>query len=114
VKNNAPGLPSDDLAGIFALPPLTAFTITGFGAFNGLGGGATRDDLLVGLDSSTVGTFSGQIVLNPQSTNSQPFSMDLPSITINLLGQVTPVPEPAGLALLMLGLGCIAACRRRR
>jgi hypothetical protein len=67
----------------------SAFDLSGFGAFTGLAAGATREDLVVELDTTTVGTFMGSITLNPQSTNLRPFSQNLAPITIQLTAEVT-------------------------
>jgi hypothetical protein len=43
---------------------------------------------MIELDSSAVGTFAGQITLQPQSTNPRPFSMNLDPVTIHVVGEV--------------------------
>jgi hypothetical protein len=103
--------PADDLAGSFTLAA-PDFTLTSFDPFTGLAAGSTRGGLMVELDTSMVGMFSGQITLNPRSTNPRPFSMDLSPITIRLVGEVQPVPEPATIAL-VIALLAFAALRRR-
>ena len=86
VENDA-AAPSDSLAGSFTLAA-PAFALTGFGPFAGVAAGGTLDDLFVELNSSAAGMFSGQITLQPQSTNPTPFSMNLAPITINVIGSV--------------------------
>jgi putative ABC transport system permease protein len=86
VVNDA-AAPADDLAGDFMLTAAD-FVSTGFEAFTGLTAGNTLGGLSILLDSATVGTFDGQIVLQPRSTNPNPFTMDLPAITIHLTGEV--------------------------
>jgi len=103
--------PADDLSGSFALTA-SDFLLSGFDPFTGLAAGDTHGGLLIGLDSATIGMFSGQIVLHPKSVNPQPFSMDLPSITIDLMGEVTAVPEPSATALVVFGLIALLNLRR--
>jgi hypothetical protein len=105
--------PADDLAGSFTLAA-PDFTLTGFGPFTGLAAGSTRGGLTVELDTDTVGMFTGQITFNPRSTNARPFSMDLAPITINLRGEVQPIPEPATLSILIISLIATTALRVRR
>ena len=105
--------PADQLAGGFTLSA-PDFLLSGFNSFVGLAPGNTNGGLMVGLDSSTVGMYSGQIVLHPTSTNPRPFSMALPDITINVLGEVTAVPEPASAVLLLMVVASVASKFRRR
>jgi hypothetical protein len=86
VINEAPA-PADSLAGSFT-SAASDFSLTGFDPFAGLAAGSTRDNLLIELDSTIAGMFSGQITLQPQSTNPTPFSMDLAPITIDVIGHV--------------------------
>lgn len=86
VVNDA-AAPADDLAGDFTITAAD-FATSGFEAFTGLSAGNTHDGLSILLDSATVGTFNGQIVLQPRSTNPNPFTVDLPAITIHLTGEV--------------------------
>ena len=78
--------PADSLAGSFTLAA-PAFDLSGFTTFSNLAAGATQGGLMVTLGSTTTGSFAGQITLAPQSTNPRPFSMDLPTVTINLHGR---------------------------
>jgi hypothetical protein len=86
VRNTA-AAPSDDLAGSFT-PSAAAFDLSGFEPFALVAAGATHGGLTIELDDSAVGTYTGQITLQPRSTNPQPFSMDLAPITIHLTGEV--------------------------
>jgi hypothetical protein len=85
--SNMAAAPADNLAGSFALSA-PDFGLTGFTPFSGVAAGATQGGLVVSLEDSDVGTFNGQITLQPVSTNPQPFSQNLPLITINLIGEV--------------------------
>jgi hypothetical protein len=105
--------PADDLAGSFTLAA-PDFTLDGFDPFTALAAGNTRGGLMVGLDTDTVGMFSGQITFNPRSTNPSPFSMDLAPITILLRGEIQPIPEPATISLLFVILTTFAVVRRSR
>jgi hypothetical protein len=84
---NTAAAPADDLAGSFTTAA-PSFSLSGFGPFSGVAAGSTQSGLLVGLNSSTAGSYSGQITLQPQSTNAQPFSANLPLVTIHLVGEV--------------------------
>jgi len=86
--------------------------LSGFDPFVGLAAGDTHSGLMIGLDSTTIGMFSGRIVLHPKSVNPQPFSMDLPSITIDLIGGVTAVPEPSVTAFVDFSLIALLNLRR--
>jgi hypothetical protein len=103
--------PADVLAGSFTLAA-PDFTLSGFDPFTGLAAGSTRGGLMVELDTNTVGAFTGQITLNPRTTNPRPFTMDLAPITILLRGDVQPIPEPATITLLIALLALPAARRR--
>ncbi|HJQ81932.1 MAG TPA: choice-of-anchor D domain-containing protein, partial [Lacipirellulaceae bacterium] len=108
--------PADDLAGSFTLNA-PDFTLTGFDPFDAddheaITAGSIRSGLMVELDTSMVGMFSGQITLNPRSINPSPFTMDLAPITITLRGAIHPVPEPATLTLLIALLAFPTARRR--
>jgi hypothetical protein len=106
--------PADTLAGTFTVNA-PDFSITGAGPFSGIGAGATYANPTVTLDSSIVGMFTGQIVLHPRGQNTSGYDQPLAGgdITINLMGEVTLVPEPAALTLLAFGLACCAIRRRR-
>jgi hypothetical protein len=103
--------PADDLAGSFALAA-PDFLLTGFDPFSdddheAITAGSTRGGLMVELDTATIGLFSGQITLNSRSINARPFSLDLPPVTIQLRGEVVPIPEPASLSVALLAAGLI-------
>jgi hypothetical protein len=93
--SNVAEAPADSLAGSLTTAA-PGFTVAGFGSFAGLAAGDTLDGLSIGIDSSTAGVVSGQITLQSQSTNPQPFSMDLPAITILLTGRVRLVGDYNG------------------
>ena len=79
--------PADSLAGTFAVDAL-GFSTIGFDSFADLAAGSTHGELFVGLDTATPGTLSGVITLMPRSTNPNPFSLDLPAMTLHLTGFV--------------------------
>ena len=84
---NSAAAPADSLAGSFTLAA-PSFDLDGFDAFSNVAAGNSQGGFIVGLDSATVGDFTGTITLQPQSTNPQPFSMNLAPITIHLVGEV--------------------------
>jgi hypothetical protein len=84
---NDAAAPSDSLAGSFTLAA-PDFDLTGFAPFSGVAAGATQGGFIISLDDSAVGDFAGQITLQPQSQNPQPFSQNLAPITIHLIGEV--------------------------
>ncbi len=110
--------PADDLAGSFALVA-PDFTLTGFDPFSdddheAITAGNTRSGLMVELDTETIGMFSGQITLNPRSINARPFSLDLAPITIQLQGEVVPIPEPGTLLIGLVAAALAGVWMRRR
>jgi hypothetical protein len=84
---NMAATPADDLAGSFTLAAAD-FLLNGFDAFAGVAAGSTRGGQMVELPSLMAGEFSGLITLQTQSTNPQPFSMNLPPITIHVTAKV--------------------------
>ncbi|MEQ8849962.1 choice-of-anchor D domain-containing protein [Botrimarina sp.] len=104
--------PSDDLAGTFTPSLGSGILIDGFGAFDQLAAGDMLAGLLVELDTTTLGDFSGTITLDPRSENASGFSGALPSITINVTGEVV-IPEPAAGLLALLASAGLAATRSR-
>lgn len=85
--SNTAAAPADSLAGSFVLAA-PDFNLSGFGAFTNVAAGTTHGGLNITLDTATPGDFAGQITVQPQSTNSRPFSMDLAPITILLTGTI--------------------------
>jgi hypothetical protein len=85
---NTAAAPADSLAGMFT-PNAADFILAGFGAFSGIAAGATHDGLSIEPNTTNVGPITGQITLQPQSTNPRPFSENLTPITINLAAEVT-------------------------
>jgi hypothetical protein len=84
---NTAAAPADSLAGNFA-PATPDFSLNGFGPFSDVAPSATHGGLVIALDSSVVGAFTGLITVQPQSTNPRPFSMNLTPVTIHLVGEV--------------------------
>jgi hypothetical protein len=95
--------PADDLAGNWMVTADPVFTFSGFDPFSDLDAGEALANLKINLDTSTVGTFSGRILLNPRSENASGFSGTLPQVAIHITGNVT-IPEPAGCTLALVGL----------
>jgi len=104
--------PADELAGDFQISG-PAFSFINFGSFSDLLAGDQLDSLIVDFDTSAVGSFSGQIWLDPRSENSSGFSGLQNQISINVTGNVVAIAEPAPSALLLL-VGTIVAVRSRR
>jgi hypothetical protein len=86
VKNDV-AAPADSLAGSFGTVT-PGFLLTGFAPFSGLAAGTTHGGLNVQLLSTYAGTYMSQFTISPKSTNPTPFTLNLPTITINLTGRV--------------------------
>ena len=93
--------PADDLAGQFSTSG-TAYLFNGFDPFADLPAGDTVTGLEIAFDTSALGTYSGQIVLDPRSENMSGFSGALGPVIVNITGQVAPIPEPSSVVLLLL------------
>jgi len=79
---------ADDLAGEW-VTAAGNFGLSGFDAFSGLSAGSFLDDLLVTLDTSTAGAFSGSAILSPRSENASGFSGALPDIILVIEGTIS-------------------------
>jgi hypothetical protein len=86
VLNNV-AAPADALAGSFSLAA-PGYSLSGFSPFSDLAAGLTQSGMSITLPSTMAGVIGGQIKLLPQSTNPRPFSVNLPTVTINLTGSV--------------------------
>ena len=107
---NSVSTPADNLAGTFATSG-AKYQYAGFGAISpAIAPGGSLDSLNVSLDTSTDGSFGGQVVFSPLSQNAAPFSGPLAGITIDITGTVNPVPEPC----MMAWVGCAAMMFPRR
>jgi len=84
---NLIGGPADDLAGTWTVAA-SDFGLGGFDAFSDLSAGSFLDDLIVSLETSTLGDFSGSAVLSPRSENASGFSGALASITLTIEGTI--------------------------
>jgi hypothetical protein len=89
---NSAAAPSDTLAGSFATAA-PDFTLSGFGSFSNVAAGQSQTNLVVSLQTDTLGVFSQTITLNSLSENSGGFSGSLDPITITLIGEVAVVPQ---------------------
>lgn len=109
---------SDALAGSFDLSGLLSGQMlgaAGFGNFIGLAAGTSLDTLVLSLDSSSLGNFSGVILLNARSTNAyDPAGRALGPIELHLQGSVVAVPEPQTWLLMLGGLGLLLPTLLRR
>jgi hypothetical protein len=89
---NSAVAPSDTLAGSF-VTAAPDFTLSGFGNFSNVAAGQSQTNLVVSLQTDTLGAFSQTITLNSLSENSGGFSGPLDPITITLTGEVAVVPQ---------------------
>lgn len=79
--------PADDLAGNFTIVA-PGFLLNNFDPFAGLQAGDTIENLLVELDSTNYGSFSGSITLSSTSENPSS-SSSLSDVVISIVGLVT-------------------------
>ncbi len=98
-----------DLDSIVAFDPAGVFSTT-LAAFTNLAAGSSNDFALA-MDTANVGSFSGSYTLL-LSDQDLPGATGGQSLTINLLGNVVPIPEPASACLVFGGLALLL--RRRR
>lgn len=88
---NAAPAPADTLAGDYA-SDAPDFQLSGFGAFAGVDAGQHLTDLVIGLKTENLGTFSQTITLNSQSQNESGYSGALEPIVLTLTGEVAAIP----------------------
>jgi hypothetical protein len=101
----------DALGGSFDTSTVAHFSLSNFGAFSGLGPGAT-DSPGVSFNSNTAqGLYTDDLSLSPTSSN--PSGSSALNV-IHLELSITVVPEPASAFLLALGSSLVLARRRRR
>ncbi|MDB5325353.1 MAG: hypothetical protein JWM57_922 [Phycisphaerales bacterium] len=104
--------PADTLAGGYTIVA-SNFITSGFTSFTGLTAGSSLTNLLVGLNTSTVGSFTGTITLAPRSQNTSGYDGALSNVVLNLQGVVTAVPEPTTAGLIALAGGLTLRRQRR-
>ena len=102
----------DALGGTFTTGSVADFGLTGFAGFTGLAPGGDTASSGVLFDSAmSLGLYLDTLSLAPDSENASS-TTGLPAIQLTLRGEV--VPEPSTALLAVLGLGALAARRRRR
>jgi hypothetical protein len=89
VMNSAVG-PADTLAGTFAVNA-PDFATSGFASFSNISAGSTQGGQVISLSSTNIGSFSGTVTLSAQSQNLQPFSLNLPDVTLTVTGTVPQI-----------------------
>ncbi len=93
----------DSLTGEFDLTGLNVFTAGGFtNGFTALATGDTLTGLTVGFTGLSTGSYIGVIIYTPTSRIGSG-DATMSSVQLNLLANVTAIPEPASLALLVAG-----------
>ncbi|HQC99053.1 MAG TPA: choice-of-anchor D domain-containing protein, partial [Aquabacterium sp.] len=113
LRNVASG-PADDLAGSFDLgAAVDALSLNGFGSFAGIAAGDVLAGLQVQFDTASVGHFERTVVLHGISRNGSGPDLLLPTVELQLQGNVAAVPEPSTW-LLMAGGALLLARRLRR
>ena len=105
--------PADTLTGSFDLQS-TPFLLSGFDSIGDINAGETQDDFLVGIQTDNVGAFTTSIVFNPLSENASGFSGALDQVTITVQANITSVPEPSSMGLILLASMGTMMLRRRR
>ena len=87
VLNSAAG-PADTLGGTFAIAGDSAFTNSGFAAFSGGSAGGADTAPTVALNTSSLGTFTETITLDPTGSNPSGYAGALPAETFTISGTV--------------------------
>ena len=105
--------PADTLTGEFQLLS-SSFSLSGFDLVGDIAAGETQDGFLIGLGTETTGLFSTSILFDPLSENGSGFSGGLDQITINVRANVTAVPEPNSMGVILLASIATTMIRRRR
>jgi hypothetical protein len=101
----------DSLGGQFDLTLAGTFMVTGADTFSGIAPGSTLDPNVSFNSAMNTGTYTGQVLLTPSSSNASS-TTSLSTITLNL--QATIVPEPSTWALALAGAGLLVAVQRLR
>lgn len=121
VQNTANG-PADDLGGSFMFGGASAFSLTGFSQFTGIGAGSIFGGLGVLFNTASLGQFSQTITLSSFGSNASGYIGNLSDLQLTVMGNVTSVttppittaPEPSTFVLLIGGLGVVALARKHR
>jgi hypothetical protein len=90
----------------------TSALTTTLAATNNIAAGAGQSFAAL-LDTSSLGSFSASYTLNLSDDTALAGAVGGQQLTLNLLGNVVAVPEPASCVLLMLGAMLFAARRQR-
>lgn len=99
---------TDVMNGAFTTTGAPSFTFTGLGPITGLTGGSGQA-FSIALNNTTSGKFNEFINVNYGGTNASGYAnANLGSISLELRGVVSPVPEPSTWAMLMGGLAIVA------
>jgi len=99
--------------GTFNLTGATAFSLSGFNNFTDLAGGSQLSSLTASLSKLNAGSFDQFVTLSWNGHNDN-WVGGTNSLTLELKGMVTAVPEPESYAMLLAGLGLMGTIARRR